>query len=320
VLIEGADGLVLEDLRVTCPKLISLVTVRNTVGIDFRGGKIYGGDAQNPNVGLRIGSGVKNLKAVNLTIAETGHGVVFEDTVDASSVAENITFVDSDIEQQLVNMVEVRANSHVYGLNFTAVHTESSEAGCQYHVAVLAGAGVHGGCFAGCEMSSLKSVFQIQGEWEGVNVFGCYTSAQKVDDGTGTKVLAKAADRAVWQIETAAAVSKSCDMFNAWEDIVIQTDENGADLGGPDAPARRIPVFTFADGVVGGSLVVQAPAIRFDVTKLGFFGAEPWDKMAHYYAIPPDGDDRDITTKGAAAVLTTLLWDLSRLGLIRVNR
>lgn len=297
LLIEGADGLLLKDVRVSCSSTTSLVRIRETDGVTIEGGHINGGYANNPNIGLQLGSGAKNVNALGLTIDFSGYGVVFEDTTESISVTESVSLLDCDFENETVNMIEVRDGSQVRGLTVIGFHAESGWGGFNY-IKVQAGAGVYGGVFSGCEFGSLnehthpplpKRVFVIGGEWIGVNVFGCYYH--------GTSAVTPAAVDAVWEIQ--------CTMFNVWDNVVVEADEYGVEV-------VTLPIIQNNSG----ELAFSAAEVRMEATKIGFFGADPVARPQSY-VIGADTGARDLAVYSDYDVLTTLLWDLSRLGLIR---
>jgi hypothetical protein len=303
LLIEGADGLLLKDVRVSCSSTTSLVRIRETDGVTIEGGHINGGYANNPNIGLQLGSGAKNVNALGLTIDFSGYGVVFEDTTESISVTESVSLLDCDFENETVNMIEVRDGSQVRGLTVIGFHAESGWGGFNY-IKVQAGAGVYGGVFSGCEFGSLnehtdpplpKRVFVIGGEWIGVNVFGCYYHG----------VNAAAAADAVWEIQSTARIAQSCTMFNVWDNVVVEADEYGVEV-------VTLPIIQNNSG----ELAFSAAEVRMEATKIGFFGADPVARPGSY-VIGADTGARDLAVYSDYDVLTTLLWDLSRLGLIR---
>ncbi len=310
LVIEGADGLLLEDLHVESTHQSTLVRILNTDGIAIQGGRIsgggYGHHKDEKNVGLELGSGVKNFSAVSLAIDNTGFGVVLKGTT------ETISFLDCTIEQQTENMIEVQGQVH--GLSVVGLHTESGGGAYRFFV-VQPGAGVYGGVFTGCQLGNLneaaqspRRVFVIDGDWHGVNVYGCEHNAQSPTVWGGRD--------AIWEIGRAADISQSCDMLNQWDhfDNNWSQSPSSADTGrvvaGTDV--ARFPI-VHSDN---GKLVLTAGGIRVDTPKIGFFGAVP---AARRWKYSVGSDHRRVlgaSPESAYMVLTSLLKDLARLGLI----
>ena len=176
------------------------------------------------------------------------------------------------------------------------------------------GAGVYGGVFTGCQLGNLneagqspRRVFVIHGDWHGVNVCGCEHIAQDEADG-GLD--------AIWEIGQVARFSQSCDMLNQWDhfDNNWSQSPSSADTGrlvaGTDV--ARFPI-VHSDN---GKLVLTAGGIRVDTPKIGFFGAVP---AARRWKYSVGSDHRRVlgaSPESAYMVLTSLLKDLARLGLI----
>lgn len=306
LLINGAHGLLLEDLRVSGTDAPTLVRIQNTVGADIVVGHIQGNYGQN--IGLQIGDGVKKFSIVNLAIDHTAYGVVFSDPDNATPVAQNISFLDCDVEDQTENAMQVSTGSRVHGLSVIGMHHESNFA--YRHVLVQAGAGVHGGVFAGCEFVQVNQdattpgrVFVIDGDWIGVRTSGNYHHGVPGE-------LANA--HAVFQISPTSDLRQSADLFNAWNDVAVQTDS-----AANPAETRRLPMINSGFGTV----TVKAGGVRFDVTKLGFFGATPVMRPGTYLLGPSFElhPPRSLATHSVREVLATLLRDLAALGLIRVG-
>lgn len=318
LLIDGADDLLLEDLHVGCSSAGTLVRIRNAEGVTIRGGRLTGVNELKENTGLDIGSGARNVSALHLTMDQLGYGVVLQDNT------ENISFVNCNIEHDFVHMIEVRGQVH--GLTLIGVHMEGGtsdiydgeelvvHAGACQFIVVLAGGGVYGGCFVGCLFGGLRPfvhlaevdpvdtpdyeastgafwgtprrIFVIEGEWCGVNVWGCNHK-----EGSADYEL-----YAVWEIASTATVSRSCDMFNYWDKIGV--------AGGPPTITSDF-----------SALALTAPmGIRLNAAKLGFFGATPVARTPKYTV--GVATSRELTSANAYEVLGTLLQDLAAIGLI----
>ncbi len=290
LLIENADGLLLEDVHVESSHQSTLVRVVNTDGITIQGGRINGSGAvhlePNLNVGLDLGTGVKNLSAVSLAIDNTGHGVVF------TGATEAISFVDCTIEQQSEDMILVQESAAVRGLNVIGLHTEAGS-GAYRKIVVEHGGGVYGGVFAGCQFGNLNEdtsevgrVFDIDGDWWGVTVRGC----SHVTEGD-----------VIWLLGWFANVRDSCDLFNHWDKVVVVTGPRAGDL-----PIVQNEL---------GALSLTANKIRIEASKIGFFEARPTAR-SYTYTVGFE-HSRTLTPGSVRMVLASLLRDLADLGLIK---
>lgn len=301
LLIDGADGLLLEDVRVSCGAATTLVRIQNTDGICIQGGAIDGVAEAELNTGLSFGNEVRDFEAVGLAINQLGHGVVFE------GLAERISFLGGTDENNTQNMIEVRKRAEVHGLSLIGMHMEcNTDNGALHFVDVLRGGGVYGGVFAAClfgglrpipqdEVNSIpRRVFVIAGEWHGVEVSGCLHYGNK-DAGEV---------HAIWEIEVTASVSRSCDMFNEWYDVLgVAT--------GPKAAAMPILTSEF------GAMTLTADEIQIEASKIGFFGATPTARGPAYSV--GANVSRNVTSGSTYALLGALLRDLANLGLIECN-
>jgi hypothetical protein len=140
-----------------------------------------------------------------------------------------------------------------------------------------------------------RRVFLIGGDWVGVHVFGCYHEGSSDGD---------APDHAVWEIESTAKVSQSCDMFNNWDNVTFVTGAN----------ASLLPTVTSESSY---GLALKAGAIRVTATKIGFFGATPVARGPKY-TVGPDYN-RNLSTGTVYGVLGALLRDLASIGLIECD-
>lgn len=310
LLITGADGLLLEDVQVSCGSAATLVRIQDTVGITIQGGQFHGVNEVELSTGLELGDGVKDFSAVALAIDNLGYGVRFE------GATESISFVDCTIEQEIVNMVEVRGQ--VRGLSLLGVHMETGKG--HHFIVVQSGGGVYGGSIAACEFGQLathhrewgaqpgkavrprlpatdalnsapRRVFVIGGAWCGVNVSGCFHNG-------GSE---PASEHAVWELQPTSTVSQSCDQFNVWTDVVVVTGAN----------ASALPTLT-SDG--SGRLTFGAHGILIKASEIGFFGNAPVARPGKYTTEARTA--RNVLMNDTYSVLATLLADLGRLGLI----
>ena len=310
LLITGADGLLLEDVQVSCGSAATLVRIQDTVGITIQGGQFHGVNEVELSTGLELGDGVKDFSAVALAIDNLGYGVRFE------GATESISFVDCTIEQEIVNMVEVRGQ--VRGLSLLGVHMETGKG--HHFIVVQSGGGVYGGSIAACEFGQLathhrewgaqpgkavrprlpatdalnsapRRVFVIGGAWCGVNVSGCFHNG-------GSE---PASEHAVWELQPTSTVSQSCDRFNTWTDVVVVTGAN----------ASALPTLT-SDG--SGRLTFGAHGILIKASEIGFFGNAPVARPGKYTTEARTA--RNVLMNDTYSVLATLLADLGRLGLI----
>lgn len=295
LLIDGADGLLLQDPYVACGASTSLVRIRNATGVHLDGGQIYGVSQAVYNTGLDLGEGVRSFSAVALTIHQLGYGVILDD------VTEDVSFVDSSIESCLANMIQVRGR--VYGLSLLGVHMEygSNQVGADKMIVVNETGGVVGGAFTGCNFGGLndastdRRVFRISGDWLGVSVFGCLHLGQRSDP---------AGTHSVWDIRDTADTTGSGDLFNDWDNVEVF---NGS---------RVLPAWK--NNVLTGGLQLSASAIQLQSSKLGFFGATPVAR-SFPYTVSARELSRDLVSNTTRRVLSTLLQDLASLGLIKVQ-
>lgn len=313
VLIDGADGLVLKDARVTCSSPSTAVRIRNTEGISIQSGRITG-NSNDLSVGIELDDGARSLNAVGVALDQLGQGVV------VVGAAQNISFTNSTIEANATNMVEVRTGGSIRGLSLLGVHMEygSGDFGCDDFIVVQAGATVEGGILAGCEFGGLgpdaaaQRVFVIIGNWLGVTVVGCWHHG--ASDET-------AAEHSVWEIRPTANIAGSCDMFNSWDNVSVQVDGTRQD----DGSMTEVATMPTLQNTEGGTLTVKASAVRIRSTRLGFFGSTPVERPAAYTIdaslLDPTlgGGAHDLTSANAAFVLATLLQDLAALGLIALT-
>lgn len=290
LLIDGADGLLLSDLYVACGSAAVLVRIENTVGIAIQGGKIYGVTTSG-NSGLVFGGGVRQFGALCLTIDNSSYGVIFE------GAAETIAFENSDFEQQAENAILLRPGAFVRGLSLISLHTESGY-GALRAIVVESGAGVYGAIIAGCEFGNLREdadeprrVFDIAGDWHGVNVLGCYHLGSREWD-KGAMGPDGVVYEAVYELRSTASVSQSCDMFNHWDHIEVATGDNKASL----------PVL---QNDTGGNMVFTTSGISVAASRIGVFGGEPVTRRGTYYVRPFN-----------QTPLAMLLRGLAQLGLI----
>lgn len=319
--IDGADDLLLVDFRASCNLAVTLVRVRNANGVLIHGGHISGVNELNLNTGINLGAGVKNFRAKRLTIDHLGHGVILDDET------QGVSFTDGTIEAEHQEMILVRGT--VYGLALIGMHMESGTSALHddpvdpdavttmagaYHFVVVSSTGaVRGALFLGCELGALRPpdgtdsdltlrrrVFLIQGTWDGVTVMGCWHNG-----GNRAAIL-----DAVYEISSPAVVTRSGDMFNYWESVEQFGPERALTI------PRKLPTVNFTDLGSGAALRLTAPSIRLDCTRLGFFGVAPVEQPG-VYVVGTGPEGRNLTTDAVETVLRTLLWDLSRLGLIR---
>lgn len=302
VLIDRADGLLFRDVRVASTSTATAVRVRNTDRISIQSGRIVGADQTQLSVGLELGDGVRSLNAVGLALDQLGQGVV------VLGATENISFTNSTIEANLVNMIEVQSGGSIRGLNLLGVHMEygTGEIGCHQFIVVQIGASVEGGIIAGCEFGGTnpnvpdQRVFVVAGVWHGVTVAGCWHHG---DDRAP-------AEHSVWEIRDTATITGSCDVFNFWDHVVIQTDGSGNEV-------NTLPMLQNTEG---GTLTLLASAVRIRGTRIGFFGSAPVERPAAYTIATSltDSGDHELGSANAAEVLATLLKDLAALGLIAI--
>lgn len=290
LVIEGADDLLLVDLYVACSTATTLVRVRDSARVTFKGGDVYGVAQGGDNTGVNLGAGVTGVSAGAVAIHELARGLVLEDG------AQDVSLHDCTIEAESEAMIEVRGL--VRGLYVYGLHCESGTArGAHHFVVVKEAGGVRGGVFLGCEFGALSTrfatparrVFVIDGEWTGVNVLGCYHNGGDEESSA----------HAVWAIGASATVSESCDAWNEWDKVEVFDG------------AGRLPVLT-RDGERG--LQLGAESIQLDSAKLGFFGATPVARGPAYTV--RQSNARDLRTDSVEAVLSTLLQDLGRLGIV----
>ncbi len=290
LVIEGADDLLLVDVYVACITATTLVRVRDSARVTFKGGDVYGVAQGGDNTGVNLGAGVTGFSAGAMAIHELARGLVLEDG------AQDVSLRDCTIEAESEAMIEVRGL--VRGLYVYGLHCEAGTArGAHHFVVVKEAGGVRGGVFLGCEFGALSTrfvepprrVFVIDGEWTGVNVLGCFHNGGKEESSA----------HAVWAIGATATVSDSCDAWNDWDNIELFDG------------AGRLPVFT-RDGERG--LQISAESVQLDSAKLGFFGATPVARGPAYTV--RQSNARDLRTDSVEAVLSTLLQDLGRLGIV----
>lgn len=256
LLIDGADGLLLQDPYVACGASTTLVRVRNATGVHVDGGHICGVSQAVYNTGLDVGEGVRSFSAVALTIDQLGYGVMLDD------VTEDVSFVDSSIESCLANMIQVRGR--VYGLSLLGVHVEygSDQVGADTMIVVNETGGVVGGAITGCNFGGLndastdRRVFRISGDWLGVSVFGCLHLGQ-ASEPAGT--------HSVWDIRDTADTTDSGDLFNNWDNVEVFHG------------SRVLP--TWKNNVLTGGLQLSASAIQLQSSK---FGALPRPREQHH--------------------------------------
>lgn len=305
VIVDGADGLLLEQPFVACGSTTTLVDVQRTRGMTIRGGRLTAYH-DKVNTGLALGDGVKEFSAECLAIDQVGYGVIL------SGTTESISFVDCTTEHLTQGMIDVRG--HVWGLSVVGMHMESgtsatvaSLAGAYHFVVVHSQAGVHGAIFAGCEFGALRPldpgtpegdpfprrVFVVHGEWIGVNVFSCSHTG---DHPEGLGLENDPGRSAVYEFSSSATITNSGDMFNMWDYITVVT-------GG------LLPVITTDEGIV-----LAAHSIQLKASRIGFFNAAPVAR-SYKYRIGADYS-RNLVSNTPARVLASLLRDLARLGII----
>jgi len=105
----------------------------------------------------------------------------------------------------------------------------------------------------------------------------------------------------VWELTENATVSKSCDLFNFWDNVAaVATGEN----------ADRLPFI----GDNANAITLTAKSIQVNAERVGFCGAEPVGP-ARTYRVPAAGS-RDLADP-EWMVLSQLIQDLAALGLVR---
>ena len=328
VLVDGADGLLLEDLVVECGSAATLLEIKDTVGVTLRNGVISGVSEQELSTGISFQGTVRQFTGAGLAVHQLGYGVVVEGT------CEGLAILDSTVEANLVNMIRIRAGAQLRGLNLQGVHAEpGTYYGSRQYIVVEAGASVQGGYITACELAGLWTsdaalvelakdktdpalsstelarrgalaaattpcrVFVIAGEWTGVNVSGCFHNG--VPDPTGVDYPAEIS--AVYEIQATATVTNSSDRFNYWDHVAVVTGDGAALLARLDHDYDH-------------GLQFHAAALRVEAEKIGFFGATPVARGAAYTV--PDLNLRILTSANARRVLATLLADLAQLGLV----
>jgi len=326
VLVDGADGLLLEDLVVECGSAATLLEIKDTAGVTLRNGVISGVSEQELSTGISFQGTVRQFTGAGLAVVSLGYGVVVEGT------CEGLAILDSTVEGNLVNMVLVKAGGKVRGLNLIGVHAEpGTYYGSRQYIVVEAGASVQGGYITACEFGGLwtsdaalvefakdtesnvaelsrrgalaaattpNRVFVLAGEWTGVNVSGCFHNGGK-DPTTNADYTAEIS--AVYEIQATATVTNSSDRFNYYDHVAVVTGDGAALLPRLDHDYDH-------------GLQFHAAALRVEAEKIGFFGATPVARGAAYTV--PDLNLRILTSANARRVLATLLVDLAQFGLV----
>lgn len=288
--IDGADRLLLRDFDISCGPAGVIVRIQDSRGCVFDAGRIHGSNLEG-TIGLQLGDGAHEVRGFAVAIDQ------LDVSLDITASSRSVTFEASTFEATL--SAAIRVGGQVEGLVLNSVHfegrAEDDPTGAARFLHVQEGGVIRGASITGTLFGSMgpmqlgavpRRVFFIEGQLEGVVVGGCV-------HGVG-------GGQVVWDITNSATLSKSCDLFNFWDNTTITA-------GGK---ADRLPFISDADAAVA----FTAKSIQVNAERIGFCGAEPV-APSDVYTVPAAASN-DVSDPDWM-VLSRLIQDLAALGLVR---
>lgn len=312
--IDGADRLTLRAFDVACGPPTVIVGVQNTRGLTLDSGRIHGSNSRD-TVGLRLGEGAHEVRGSAVAIDQ------LDVSVDIVGSSRSVAFEGGTFEGTITAAIRVRGE--VEGLVISDQHFEGRARGARYgahrFLHVEEGGVIRGGSISGClfgataifpgglvqravpfpeldprgvgelavvDLARPRWVFHVEGRLEGVVVSGC---------------VHQYGEAVVWELTETATVSKSCDLFNFWDNVPAVTAGENRD---------RLPFI----GDNANAVTLTAKSIQVNAERIGFCGEAPVGP-ARTYRVPAAGS-RDLADP-EWMVLSQLIQDLAALGLIR---